>query len=241
MQGWDSVMVEADVEIGGTDQLFNLLVGRDLQEAEGQERQVICTAPLINGLDGRKMSKSYGNAIGLTDAPGDMFGKTMAIPDDAMALWFEQLTRVPAAESAALLAGHPRAAKARLAAEIVAFYHGADAARAAADAFDRQFKEGALPDDIPERVFAGEWPAAGLLLSVLLREVGLASSSSDARRAIEQGGVKVDGEIVRDARATLPAPSGGNGQWAMGDGRWAKPIADSHIYEMASSGSGMED
>jgi tyrosyl-tRNA synthetase len=208
MQGWDSVMVRADVELGGTDQLFNLLVGRDLQEAEGQERQVICTAPLINGLDGRKMSKSYGNAIGLTDAPGDMFGKTMAIPDDAMALWFEQLTRVPAAESAALLAGHPRAAKARLAAEIVAFYHGADAARAAADAFDRQFKEGALPDDIPERVFAGEWPAAGLLLSVLLREVGLASSSSDARRAIEQGGVKVDGEIVRDARATLPAPSG---------------------------------
>jgi len=207
MQGWDSVMVRADVELGGTDQLFNLLVGRDLQEGEGQERQSICTAPLINGLDGRKMSKSYGNAIGLTDSAVDMFGKTMAIPDDAMELWFEQLTRVPEDEVKALLAGHPRQAKARLGMELAAFYHGDDAARAASDAFDRQFQAGALPDDIPEHVFAGEWPADGLPLSVLLREVGLAKSSSDARRAIQQGGVKVDGEPVKDVKATLPAPT----------------------------------
>ncbi len=207
MQGWDSVMVQADVELGGTDQLFNLLVGRDLQEQTGQERQVICTAPLINGLDGRKMSKSYDNAIGLTDPPNEMFGKTMSIPDDAMELWFRQLTRVPEDEVATILAGHPREAKARLARELVGFYHGAEAAAEAADAFDRQFKEKALPDDIPERVFSGAWPAEGLPLSVLLREVGLASSSSDARRAIQQGGVRVDGEVVRDPKAALPAPA----------------------------------
>jgi tyrosyl-tRNA synthetase len=207
MQGWDSVMVRADVELGGTDQLFNLLVGRDLQESAGQERQTVCTTPLINGLDGRKMSKSYGNAIGLTDAPADMFGKTMAIPDDAMETWFVQLTRLPEVEVATLLGRHPREAKARLAREVVAFYHGDDAARAASDAFDRQFKEGALPDDVPERTYAGEWPADGLPLAVLLREVGLASSSSDARRAIQQGGVRVDGEVVRDPKAALPAPA----------------------------------
>ncbi|MEM7305729.1 MAG: tyrosine--tRNA ligase [Planctomycetota bacterium] len=210
MQGWDSVMVRADVELGGTDQLFNLLVGRDLQEAEGQERQSICTAPLINGLDGRKMSKSYGNAIGLTDAPNDMFGKTMSIADDAMEVWFQQLTRVPEDEIATLLAGHPRAAKARLAHELTAFYHGDAAAREAADAFDRQFKQKALPDDIPEKAFPGDWPADGVPLSVLLREIGLTQSGSEARRAIQQGGVRLDGEVVKDPKA-LVKPAAGEG------------------------------
>ena len=207
MQGWDSVEVAADVELGGTDQLFNLLVGRDLLEATGHERQCLVTAPLINGLDGRKMSKSYGNAIGLTDAPNDMYGKTMSIADDAMGVWFEQLTRLPAEEVSELLAGHPRDAKARLAHELTAFYHGDAAAREAAAAFDRRFKNKDLPDDIPERVFGGDWPAEGLPLSVLLREVGLTQSGSEARRAIQQGGVRLDGEVVTDPKALVGAPA----------------------------------
>ena len=211
MQGWDSVMVRADVELGGTDQLFNLLVGRDLQESAGQERQVICTGPLINGLDGRKMSKSYGNAIGMTDAPADMFGKVMSMPDGDMALWFEQLTRLAPEEVAALLAGHPRAAKARLAQELTAFYHGAAAAADAARAFDRLFKDKAVPEDVPEVRFGADWPAQGVPLAVLLREVGLAESGSKARQAIEQGGVRVAGEIVRDAQALIPPPPDGQG------------------------------
>ena len=207
MQGWDSVMVKADIELGGTDQLFNLLVGRDLQEGAGQARQVIATSPLINGLDGRKMSKSYGNSIGLTDAPTDVFGKTMAIADEAMEDWFVQLTSIPSDEIKALLAGHPREAKARLAREMTSFIHGPEAGGAAADAFDRQFKQKDLPDDIPERSFEGEWPEGGLPLSVLLREVGLTQTGSEARRAIEQGGVRLDGEVVRDPKAMIPPPA----------------------------------
>jgi tyrosyl-tRNA synthetase len=210
MQGWDSVMVRADVELGGTDQLFNLLVGRDLQESAGQERQVICTGPLINGLDGRKMSKSYGNAIGLTDSPRDMYGKTMSIADDAMGLWFEQLTRLSAEEIGELLARHPREAKARLAAELVGFFHGQPAAALAAEAFDRQFRDKELPEEIPELRFRGPWPAAGVPLAVLLREIGLTASASEARRAIEQGGVRVAGEPVRDPAALIAPPARGS-------------------------------
>ncbi len=207
MQGWDSVMVRADVELGGTDQLFNLLVGRDLQEQEGQERQVVCTTPLINGLDGRKMSKSFGNTIGVTDPPNEMYGRTMAIEDDAMETWFVHLTRVPEDEIAALLAGHPRDAKARLAQELTAFFHGADAARSAAEAFDKQFKQKELPDEIPEREFPGDWPEEGLPLTVLLREVGLTASGGEARRLIDQGGVRLDGEVIGDPKALVPRPS----------------------------------
>ena len=128
MQGWDSVMIRCDVEFGGTDQLFNLLVGRELQRQSEQPGQICMTMPLINGLDGRKMSKSYGNAVGLTDAPNDMYGKLMSLEDAAMPQWFELLTRVDAEQLRELLAGHPRTAKARLAAEITAFFHGDDAA-----------------------------------------------------------------------------------------------------------------
>ncbi|MCZ6597726.1 MAG: tyrosine--tRNA ligase [Planctomycetota bacterium] len=204
MQGWDSVMVRADVELGGTDQLFNLLVGRDLQEKEGQERQVVLTTPLINGLDGRKMSKSYGNAIGLNDAPDDMFGKVMSLADEAMETWFVNLTRLDDDEVAGLLAGHPREAKARLAHEITAFYHGVNAAEAAGKAFDRRFRDKELPNDIPEKTYAGDWPVP---LSALLRELGLTSSSSEARRLIEQGGVRVDEEVVSDPKRMIDEPA----------------------------------
>ncbi|HVS18859.1 MAG TPA: tyrosine--tRNA ligase [Planctomycetota bacterium] len=207
MQGWDSVEIRCDVEFGGTDQLFNLLVGRELQRQCEQPGQVCMTMPLINGLDGRKMSKSYGNSIGLTDAPGDMFGKLMSITDEVMPQWFELLTQVPRDEVARVLAGHPREAKARLAREITAFFHGADAARAAGEAFDRQFRDKAVPDDVPEASWNAAWDAAGVPLAVLLRELGLASSSSDARRKVEQGGVRLDGEVAHDPMALVPRPA----------------------------------
>ena len=205
MQGWDSVQLECDVELGGTDQLFNLLVGRDFQEQVGQLPQIVVTSPLINGLDGRKMSKSYGNSIGLTDAPGDIFGKAMkGVDDDAMRVWFELLTRLDAAEVDGLLAGHPRDAKARLASELVSLVHGPDAAIEARSAFERQFGKKELPDDIPEVDYAGDWP---LPLAVLLREIGLASSGSDARRLITQGGVRLDGEVENDPKRLIDRPA----------------------------------
>ncbi|MCC6409839.1 MAG: tyrosine--tRNA ligase [Planctomycetes bacterium] len=208
MQGWDSVMIRADVELGGTDQLFNLLVGRDLQEKEAQPPQICMTLPLINGLDGRKMSKSYGNAIAFTDSAVDMFGKVMSLSDDVMRAWFELLTEVPASELDALLAGHPRQAKARLGEEIASFFHGRDAGRAAREGFDRQFRDKELPTDIPSVVYGKPWPAEGLALAVLLREIGLCASSSEARRLIEGGGVKLDGAVVADVNARVPSPAG---------------------------------
>ena len=208
MQGWDSVVLEADVEFGGTDQLFNLLVGRQLQEQVGQEPQIVITTPLIHGTDGRKMSKSYGNAIGLTDPPDEIFGKTMSMPDEDMEPWFRLLTRLEEGEITGLLGGHPREAKARLAEELVRWLHGDESARGARAEFDRRFVKKELPSDIPEHVWAGDWPAEGVPLAILLREVGLASSSSEARRVIGQGGVKVDGEAVREAMAPIPRPEG---------------------------------
>lgn len=207
MQGWDSVMIRCDLELGGTDQLFNLLRGRDLQREEGQRGQICFTTPLINGLDGRKMSKSYGNAVGLTDPPNDMFGKIMSVADDAMRDWFTLLTRIESSEIEALLAGHPRAAKARLAEEITSFLHGPDAARAARDAFDRQFRDKEVPDDVPVVAWPASAPAEGLALANLLKDIGLEKSTSDARRSIEQGGVKLDGEIVKDPRRVVARPS----------------------------------
>lgn len=204
MQGWDSVELEADVEFGGTDQLFNLLVGRDFQEQEGQARQVVVTSALLTGLDGRKMSKSYGNAILLTDPPDEVFGKTMSITDDAMASWFELLTRLEAPRIEKLLSGHPREAKATLAEEICAFLHGWDAARVARAAFDRRFSQGELPEEVPEKCYAGAWPVP---LAVLLREVELATTSSEARRLIQQGAVRLDGTVERDPRAEVERPS----------------------------------
>ncbi|MAB79244.1 MAG: tyrosine--tRNA ligase [Planctomycetes bacterium] len=209
MQGWDSVELKADVELGGTDQLFNLLVGRQLQEQVGQEPQIVITTPLINGTDGRKMSKSYGNAIGLTDLSDDMFGKTMSMPDEDMAEWFELLTSLESDEVTKILSGHPRAAKARLAQEVVSWLYGESVAVEARAEFDRRFVNRELPSDIPEHIYAADWPAEGVPLAVLLRDVGLVKSSSEARRLVGQGGVKVNGEAVREPMTAMSPPEDG--------------------------------
>ncbi len=207
MQGWDSVKIECDVELGGNDQLFNILCGRDLQEKAGQRPQVCFTLPLINGLDGRKMSKSYGNAVGVTDTAREMVFNVMRLDDESMETWFSLLTRLGAEETKTVLSAHPREAKARLAAEIATFFHGEAAAKEAAEAFDREVRDKQLPTDIAEKA----WPAADAeqSLSGLLKAIGLVASTSDARRMIEQGGVKLDGEAVKDVKAVIARPEAG--------------------------------
>ncbi len=207
MQGWDSVEVQADVELGGTDQLFNLLVGRRLQGQESQRPQVVFTTPLINGLDGRKMSKSYGNAVGLKDDARAMTFAVMRLDDDTMPVWFTQLTRLPDEEMKALLSGHPREAKARLAFEITAGYHGQEAAKEAAAAFDREVRDKQLPDDIATTPWSEEW-GTELPLPNLLRNMGLVQTTSDGRRMIQQGAVRLDGEVWKDPRSSFPRPAG---------------------------------
>ncbi len=206
MQGWDSVMVKADVELGGTDQLFNLLVGRRLQGQENQRPQIVLTTPLINGLDGRKMSKSYGNAISLTDDARSMTFAVMRLEDEAMAVWFEQLTRLPAAEIETLLAGHPRGAKARLAFEIACTYHSEQAATEAAQAFDREVRDKELPTDIDRVAWAAEWGET-LPLPNLLANLKLVGSTSDGRRMIQQGAVRLGGEVTKDAKHLQGPPA----------------------------------
>lgn len=206
MQGWDSVQIECDVELGGTDQLFNLLVGRRLQEQMEQRPQVVFTGPLINGLDGRKMSKSYGNAVGLMDDAKTMTFGVMRLDDAAMGVWFLQLTRMPEAEIDILLAGHPREAKTRLAHEITSFFHGADAATEAASTFNREVRDRQLPTDVPECPWNSAWGTA-LPLANLLKEMGLAGSTSEARRTASQGGVKLDGVAATDPTSSIARPS----------------------------------
>jgi tyrosyl-tRNA synthetase len=218
MQGWDSVEVRADVELGGTDQLFNLLVGRDLQGQAGQEPQVVLTTPLLDGLDGRKMSKSYGNSIGLTDPPKEIFGKTMRLTDEAMPDWYRLLTDEEEAEWSRRVREEPREAKARLAGHLVALVHDEAEAERQRSAFDRQFVDKELPADIPvlHWPLPSEGSAPGLVvpasmpLPVLLRGLRLATSSSEASRLIKQGGVRIDNEVVLDPGLHLrpPGPAG---------------------------------
>lgn len=205
MQGYDSVMVNADVEIGGTDQKFNLLVGRELQVEYGQEPQVVITLPLLEGTDGvRKMSKSFGNYVGINDDPYDMFGKIMSIPDNLILKYFELLTDVSMEEIQALKqsmenGANPRDIKAKLAREIVSFFYGIDAAIKSSEEFDRVFKEKQTPSNIDERELkAGEYN-----LVDLLTEMGLVPSKSEVRRLIQGGGVYIDGERVRDINYLL--------------------------------------
>jgi tyrosyl-tRNA synthetase len=198
MQGWDSVMIRCDLELGGTDQLFNLLRGRDLQREEGQEGQICFTTPLVNGLDGRKMSKSYGNSIGLTDSAKDMFGKTMRVTDEAMKDWYTLLTRVPEEEIERRLAGDFREAKAGLAEEITSFFHGREGGRAAREAFDRQFRDGEVPDDVPEVGWPDYARGKVLPMSNLLNALRLVSSTSEARRLVRDGAVRMNGVVVTD-------------------------------------------
>ena len=195
MQGWDSVMVNADIELGGQDQTFNLLVGRDLMREQGLEPQICLTMPLLVGLDGaNKMSKSLGNYIGVTDPPDMMFGKAMSIPDSLMRNYFELATTLPMEEIAELLkpGTHPRAAKARLAGEIVRQFWDDQAARAAEKAFDETFREHKTPDEMPEHfISAASLTDGKVWLTKLLVEMGFAPSNSEARRKISQGAVTV--------------------------------------------------
>jgi tyrosyl-tRNA synthetase len=201
-QGYDSVALQADVELGGTDQKFNLLVARHIQREFGQEPQVIVTLPLLEGTDGvQKMSKSYGNAIGLTDAPEEMYGRTMSIPDGLIVKYFRLALGAPAdtvAEVERRLADgeNPRDLKRRLARELVARYHESAAAVAAEAHFDRIFVERGLPDEIPEVTVSLREPDAAL--AWVLREAGLAASASEGRRLVGQGAVRIDRERVTD-------------------------------------------
>lgn len=190
LQAYDSVAVRADVELGGNDQKFNLLLAREFQRDHGQKPQVAITMPLLEGTDGvRKMSKSYGNYIALNDTPKDMFGKIMSIPDNLMLKYYELLTQQ---DLSAVKAMHPREAKAALGAEIVARYHGAEAGTAARAEFDRVFSKKDVPEDIEEFAVSG----ASIRLLDLLMAAGMAPSKNEARRLIEQGGVKINNEKV---------------------------------------------
>ena len=205
MQAHDSVMVRADVELGGTDQTFNLLGGRDLQRDAGQEPQVTLSMPLLVGLDGvNKMSKSLGNYVGLKDQPGEMFGKLMSLPDALMADYFTLLTALSEAEIHKLLAGHPREAKERLGVEVVTRYHSAQAARAAAAEFRKVFSEKQAPTDMPEVRLA----SAKVNVVDLIIQAGHAASKSEARRLVEGGGVSLGGEKVADWKAEVSPADG---------------------------------
>jgi tyrosyl-tRNA synthetase len=205
-QAYDSVFLKADVELGGHDQIFNLLVGRDLMKEEGLEPQVVLTVPLLVGLDGHeKMSKSLGNAIAVEDPPREIYGKTMSIPDSLMWDWYLLLTDLPQSEIAdrrtRVEAGdlHPKGVKQELARRLVAQFHGEEAAREAEAEFEAVFSAGGVPEDVPEKELAGSWT-----LTKLLTAAELAPSNGEARRLIEQNAVWIDGERASDPFLELP-------------------------------------
>lgn len=210
VQGWDSVALEADVELGGTDQRFNLLMGRELQKSEGQRQQTVLMMPLLEGLDGvQKMSKSLGNYIGITDAPNDMFGKIMSISDDLMWRYYDLLSFVPKNEieiiKQKVAAGlNPRDTKIDLAKELIARFHSEQDAEAAHQDFIQRFQKNAIPDEMPEFDFL--LPAEGLMIANVLKEAGLVNSTSDAMRMIKQGAVKIDGEKVDNTKHQFTQP-----------------------------------
>ncbi|MGQ9512788.1 tyrosine--tRNA ligase [Thermodesulfitimonas sp.] len=216
MQGYDSVALAADVELGGTDQKFNLLMGRTLQVAYGQEPQVAITMPLLEGLDGvQKMSKSVGNYVGITEPPGEMYGKLMSLPDTLIVRYLELVTPVPLAEVRAIAAGlengtlHPRDAKMRLAREVVSQFHSPEAAAKAEAGFIRVFRERELPAEMPEFAVPKEMLENGRVsLPRLLVAAGLVPSTSEARRLIAQGGVRVNEERVGDPAARIIPEAG---------------------------------
>jgi tyrosyl-tRNA synthetase len=212
VQGYDSVALRADVELGGTDQKFNLLVGRQLQEAYGQPPQVVITLPILEGLDGvQKMSKSLGNYVGITESPTDMFGKLMSISDELMWRYLELLSarsleEIEAWKRSVAQGENPRDVKFRLAEEMVMRFHGPDAAHAARDAFVARFQRGAIPDDLATVELAVR-SAEALPLANLLKAAGLVASTSEALRLMSQGAVRIDGERVTDRDRALPAGS----------------------------------
>ena len=224
VQGYDSVALKADVELGGTDQKFNLLVGRQLQQDFGQEQQIVLTMPLLEGLDGvQKMSKSLGNYIGITDSAGEMFGKIMSISDVLMWRYFELLSFRTLEDIADVRQRvsdgmNPRDAKFELALELVERFHDARAANAAKDEFVARFQQGAMPDEIPELQLASKDGKLGI--AHLLKGAGLVSSTSEALRMIKQGAVRIDGERVEDR--SLEIASGTTNIYQVGKRRFAR-------------------
>jgi tyrosyl-tRNA synthetase len=230
IQGYDSVVMKADVELGGTDQKFNLLVGRQLQEVYGQSPQIVITMPILEGLDGvQKMSKSLNNYIGIADAPDDMFGKIMSISDDLMWRYFELLSFEKTAvinnykEKCALGTENPRNIKFELAKEIVSRFHGGGSAgEQAMQNFIAQFQRGVIPDDISEITLKTN--AGTYFITHLLKDAGLTGSTSEAVRMINQGAVKIDGEKVSDTK--LAIPSGSNHIYQVGKRKFARVALD---------------
>jgi tyrosyl-tRNA synthetase len=224
IQGYDSVALRSDVELGGTDQKFNLLVGRQLQEAHGQEPQVVLTMPLLEGLDGvQKMSKSLGNYIGITDAPGEMFGKIMSISDDLMwryfeLLSFESISVIKEWQAEVENGANPRDIKFRLAEELVARFHDMGQAVAAKEEFIARFRKGAIPDEMPELSIHSE--KGVIKIAQLLREAELVASSSEGMRMIKQGAVKIDGDKVDNTG--LEMVSGTTHVYQVGKRRFAR-------------------
>ena len=208
-QGYDSVALEADVEMGGTDQKFNLLVGRHLQQQYGQPPQIVMTVPLLEGTDGvQKMSKSLGNYIGIVEPPDEMFGKLMSISDELMWRYFDLLSFRSNEDLAALRQSvadgrNPRDVKFQLCEEIISRFHGARAAQQAQETFIARFREGAMPEDMPEKTL--DTDGEGIGIAAALSGCGLTSSNSEAFRMIQQGGVRIDGEKVSDRGLVLPA------------------------------------
>ncbi len=209
VQGYDSVALEADVELGGTDQKFNLLVGRQLQEHYGQKPQIVMTMPILEGLDGvQKMSKSLGNYIGINEAPAEMFGKLMSISDELMWRYFELLSfrssdEIGKFKQQVAEGANPRDIKFQLAEEIVARFHGAAAAKSAQVDFIARFQKGVLPDDLPEQRI--ECKDVEMSLVQLLKQCRLTTSTSEAQRLLDQGGVRVDGDKVSERNLKLKA------------------------------------
>jgi tyrosyl-tRNA synthetase len=224
MQGYDSVALRSDIELGGTDQKFNLLVGRELQRHYGQEPQCVLTMPLLEGLDGvEKMSKSKNNYIGITEAPFEMFGKVMSISDELMWRWYDLVSMRSKDEIAALrldakTGRNPRDIKIMLAKEIVTRFHTSGAAAAAEQEFMARFRAGAVPDEMPEFTLSADDPD-GLGICALLKQAGLAPSTSEAVRNIEQGGVKIDGQKIGDRGLRL---GGGTYVVQVGKRKWAR-------------------
>lgn len=224
IQGWDSVELQADIEMGGTDQRFNLLMGRELQKEQGQTPQTVITVPLLEGLDGvQKMSKSLGNYIGITDAPTDMFGKIMSISDDLMWRYFELLSFRSADELAHLRGrvtdgANPRDIKIELAKELIARFHDAAAAEGAHQDFIQRFQKNAIPDSMPELNLTLEEAQRGI--ANVLKEAELVASTSEAMRMIKQGGVKIDGEKVTDTK--LQCALGSTAVYQVGKRKFAR-------------------
>ncbi|QOL26064.1 tyrosine--tRNA ligase [Thalassotalea sp. LPB0316] len=209
VQGWDSVALEADVELGGTDQKFNLLMGRELQKAEGQRPQTVLMMPLLEGLDGvQKMSKSLGNYIGITDTPNDMFGKVMSISDDLMWRYYDLLSFRPLSEIEQFKqrvadGANPRDIKIDLAKELIARFHDDEAAQAAHQEFINRFQKKAVPDDMPELTLTPE--GGQIAIANLLKDAGLVASTSEAMRMIKQGAAKIEGEKISDNKLVIEA------------------------------------